>query len=187
MPRTVFPPGERSQPEVPALIRDLGRLATRSHYHCDDPWYSCPKAPDGCADERRGNTCTCQADTHNEQVEKILSQLLAGLSTEPSTPQEFHTCGWIASPGQFISCDDVIVGPFYCPQCGEPLPRDSTGPTKIIPRRRVPGWKGFFKRMPIDIEAFRRAAGLPPDSPLPPEIVPDQRRIKRGRRYADVR
>lgn len=33
-----------------------------SHYYCEDNWYSCPKAQDGCADESRGDECTCGQD-----------------------------------------------------------------------------------------------------------------------------
>jgi len=31
------------------------------HYYCEDSWYSCPQAEDGCADDRRGPECDCGA------------------------------------------------------------------------------------------------------------------------------
>src|SRR3990167_7975987 len=31
------------------LTAALKKLGRRSHYYCEDSWYSCPKAEDGCA------------------------------------------------------------------------------------------------------------------------------------------
>jgi hypothetical protein len=58
------------------LIEELGKLAIRPHFWVDgDNWYSCPKAPDGCADEHAGTDCNCGADAHNAKVETLLAQL----------------------------------------------------------------------------------------------------------------
>lgn len=36
-------------------IKTLKVLAYETHFHVDDDnWYSCPLAPDGCADDRQG-------------------------------------------------------------------------------------------------------------------------------------
>lgn len=61
-------------------IRHLVSMATRSHYHCDDNWYSCPLAPDGCADDQQTpGVCNCGAAEHNAKVTEesaILSRLI---------------------------------------------------------------------------------------------------------------
>lgn len=66
--------------EVDALLDETERLraallkAKRSHYYCEDSWYSCPQAEDGCADDRRrGKPCDCGADTFNAEVDRVLS------------------------------------------------------------------------------------------------------------------
>lgn len=46
----------------------------RSHYYCEDSWYSCPQSEDGCADDRRrGNKCDCGADAFNAEIDSLLS------------------------------------------------------------------------------------------------------------------
>jgi hypothetical protein len=56
-----------------APVRELVQLATRPHvYNDEDPWYSCPKAPGGCADDRQPkDVCTCGADKHNARVDEL--------------------------------------------------------------------------------------------------------------------
>jgi len=34
------------------MVETLAVLAKRTHDYCEDPWYSCPKAEGGCADDR---------------------------------------------------------------------------------------------------------------------------------------
>ena len=47
------------------------------HHHCEDSWYSCPKSAEGCADETKPkNVCTCGADLHNENVNRIARLLV---------------------------------------------------------------------------------------------------------------
>lgn len=47
-----------------------------THCWCDgDNWYSCPKAPDGCADDSKGTDCTCGADQQNAALDKRLKEL----------------------------------------------------------------------------------------------------------------
>lgn len=62
------------------LIEELGKLAKRDHFWVDgDNWYSCPKAPEGCADDTKPkDECDCGADAHNAKVEALLSKLRAG-------------------------------------------------------------------------------------------------------------
>lgn len=48
------------------------RAARRSHYTCEDCWYSCPRAEDGCCDESQGPECNCGADEHNARIDNAL-------------------------------------------------------------------------------------------------------------------
>lgn len=58
------------------LIEQLGELAKRGHRYCEDSWYSCPLAEDGCAnDNLPKDKCDCGADEHNANVEELLKQL----------------------------------------------------------------------------------------------------------------
>ena len=62
-------------------IAELGDVAKRKHYYCDDSYYSCPKAEDGWSNELLDqNECSCGADEHNQKVEEVLVRLrdLAG-------------------------------------------------------------------------------------------------------------
>ena len=58
------------------LLEQLKKLALRNHYECEDPWYSCPKSEEGCADDERGDECTCGADSHNAEVEAVYAEIL---------------------------------------------------------------------------------------------------------------
>ena len=58
-----------------AGLERLAVLAKRSHTYCEDGWYSCPKAEDGCFDDRRGPECDCGADKHNAEVDALMALL----------------------------------------------------------------------------------------------------------------
>ena len=60
---------ESSHAELLGEVDRLKKLAHRNHYYCEDGWYSCPKAEDGCYDEHEGDDCNCGADEHNAEVE----------------------------------------------------------------------------------------------------------------------
>jgi hypothetical protein len=60
-----------------AEIKLLRKLAHREHYWVDaDNWYSCPKAPDGCANDRAGTECNCGAEEHNAEVAKLIEVIM---------------------------------------------------------------------------------------------------------------
>lgn len=62
--------------EQNTLAQELGALAMRHHYTCEeDIWYACPKAATGCADDRQGTECNCGADAHNAKVTSLLVKL----------------------------------------------------------------------------------------------------------------
>lgn len=61
----------------------LAILAKRTHTYCEDGWYSCPKAEDGCYNDARGPECDCGADEHNAEVDALMRsnlKLRGGLS-----------------------------------------------------------------------------------------------------------
>ena len=62
---------EAAQQKAIVLLPEL----ERGHYYCDDCWYSCPKAVDGCCDERQGDECNCGADKYNQLLSEIISLL----------------------------------------------------------------------------------------------------------------
>ena len=45
----------------------------RKHYYCEDGWYSCPKAEDGCYDEWAGTDCNCGADEFNAEIDSAIN------------------------------------------------------------------------------------------------------------------
>ena len=47
----------------------------RQHNYCEDSWYSCPKAEDGCCNEFQGTECNCGADKENEKIDAIVAEL----------------------------------------------------------------------------------------------------------------
>jgi len=61
-----------------AWARDAVRLLESSrweHHYCEDSWYSCPKAEDGCANEAQGEDCNCGADQRNAQFDALLARI----------------------------------------------------------------------------------------------------------------
>lgn len=44
------------------------------HYECEDPWYSCPLSPDGCANANMGKECTCGYDDRKQNVERLIAE-----------------------------------------------------------------------------------------------------------------
>jgi hypothetical protein len=61
--------------DVDARIAELEkalREAKRPHYSCEDPWYSCPKHPEGTANDFKGDECDCGADEFNAKIDSVL-------------------------------------------------------------------------------------------------------------------
>jgi hypothetical protein len=56
-------------------LQKLAALARRTHRYCEDGWYSCPKAEDGCYDSRQGDACNCGADDHNAEVDLLIASM----------------------------------------------------------------------------------------------------------------
>ena len=90
-----------------ALCTELAKLARRDHYRCEDHWYSCPKSPDGCANDSAGDECNCGAGSHNDKIDELLSLIaLATLPPEPMddddciSPQDLHDIACSLSEGR---------------------------------------------------------------------------------------
>ena len=60
---------EASLTRLLEAVEKLKPLAIRTHYYCEDCWFTCPKHPEGCCNEAVGPDCNCGADEHNREVE----------------------------------------------------------------------------------------------------------------------
>ena len=61
--------------EIIARLKEALPTFKRGHYYCDDCWYSCPKAEDGCCDEGAGEDCNCGADEWNARIDLLMKEL----------------------------------------------------------------------------------------------------------------
>jgi len=85
---------------IPALIDQLSKLGIREHYYSEDAWYSCPRHPEGCANDDMGDSCSCGAYTHNAEVQSITSLLKKSVDLQigevqmdtETTPQFVPSC-----------------------------------------------------------------------------------------------
>jgi hypothetical protein len=57
--------------EAVVSVEFLQRMK-RNHYSCEDSWYSCPKAEDGCSNEAAGTDCDCGADKFNSEIDSVI-------------------------------------------------------------------------------------------------------------------
>ena len=72
-------------------VEDLLRESKRKHYWCADSWYSCPKATDGCCDEREGTDCNCGAASR--MPSQLRSHASALVSLRPFILLRSFPCG----------------------------------------------------------------------------------------------
>ena len=77
---------EAAQKEALLLLPVL----ERGHYYCDDCWYSCPKAVDGCCDGSQGDECNCGADNYNALLAKIIGLLTSEVQVQEPDVQELR-------------------------------------------------------------------------------------------------
>lgn len=57
-------------------LREALEIATRTHYECEDCFYSCSTIC--CDDNRRDKECDCGADDKNRRISEIRKQFLEG-------------------------------------------------------------------------------------------------------------
>lgn len=70
----------RCSPDTMKAVYEQLVKSKRPHDYCEDSWYSCPKATDGCANDDAGDKCNCGADDFNAELTRILN-LLDGTNT----------------------------------------------------------------------------------------------------------
>ena len=75
-----FEKGKKEEPlSDHALLGEVRAYLERSripHNYCEDSWYSCPKAEDGCAnDYLAADECNCGADEYNNDLDEILHKI----------------------------------------------------------------------------------------------------------------
>ena len=56
------------------LLEELEKLRL-SHHQCEDGWYSCPKSENGCLNDNEEDECNCEAERHNQQIDKIINYI----------------------------------------------------------------------------------------------------------------
>lgn len=93
--------------EVMQMALDTFNKSKRSHYYCEDRFYSCPQHEEGCADALEGDECNCGANFVNETIDKTIDALRTALA-QPDVPEtafgETEPVAWMHN---FI--DDVII------------------------------------------------------------------------------
>lgn len=72
--------------EVMQMALDTFNKSKRSHYYCEDRFYSCPKHTEGCADALESDECNCGADTVNKSIDAAIEALRAALA-QPDVPE----------------------------------------------------------------------------------------------------
>lgn len=55
------------------ILREALLKTKRSHYYCEDGWYTCPMHPEGCFNEDEPKKCNCGADEFNAWVDSVLA------------------------------------------------------------------------------------------------------------------
>ena len=64
---------EKSHNRVKELEKFIDEECREGHRYCEDGWYSCPLASEGCSDDSIDqNKCNCGADKKNKEIDNIL-------------------------------------------------------------------------------------------------------------------
>ena len=66
--------------QIEAVEKILKRKP-ESHNYCPDTFYSCPKHPEGCANDYAGDECDCGADDRNLELKNSAPKIQAALAT----------------------------------------------------------------------------------------------------------
>lgn len=61
--------------EVLLEIIDFLESDKRSHYYCEDTYYSCPMHEEGCTDEFKERKCNCGADEKNAEIDNLINKI----------------------------------------------------------------------------------------------------------------
>ena len=71
-----------TQTEALRLALEVLESNRRTHYYCEDTWYSCPKHEDGCANDSEGDECNCGADEVNAEIDQAITAIKAALEAK---------------------------------------------------------------------------------------------------------
>ena len=72
--------------EAIQMALDTFNKSKRSHYYCEDRFYSCPQHEEGCADALEGDECNCGADTVNKSIDAAIEALRTALAQPEPEP-----------------------------------------------------------------------------------------------------
>ena len=97
----------------------------RSHYYCEDTWYSCPKHEDGCSNEMEGDECNCGADEANEKIDQSITALRAALAQ----PEPRNQCG--------ETCERATL----CAVCAREVEQEEATCKESLPVEPKGGWQ----------------------------------------------
>ncbi len=104
----------------------------RTHYYCEDTWYSCPKHEDGCANEAEGDECNCGADKANQEIDKAITAI-----------KQARSAPYVASP-----------------RVQEPVAWTNWRELAGARHYRTPGWEMYAdKRNPDDVALYTTPPG----------------------------
>jgi hypothetical protein len=136
-----------------ALCAELAKLARRNHYTCEDTWYSCPKSPDGCANDAAGDECDCGADSHNDKIEELLSR--AALAQPEPVATEGRWSEGVCGDGAAILRDGVMIPIEEVVQALNRTPAEPAAPTdeELLAMR---SWSSHGPTFDSDLVEFGR-------------------------------
>ena len=61
--------------EIITRLKEALPTLKMGHSYCEDSWYSCPKAEDGCSNDAEGEDCNCGTDEHNAIIDALMKEL----------------------------------------------------------------------------------------------------------------
>jgi hypothetical protein len=95
--------------EAMKLALDVLENNKRTHYYCEDTWYSCPKHEDGCANEAEGHECNCGADEANAEIGNAITVLRQAIKQkqEPHIAFNAEVVGYVAPQRQPLSDEQI--------------------------------------------------------------------------------
>jgi len=83
----------------------------RTHHYCEDSWYSCPKAEDGCSNELEGDECNCGAESYNKKLDKIIEELKIVLPDDEQLCLDCEGVGVFSNMEDCRSCNGTGILP----------------------------------------------------------------------------
>ena len=81
----------------------------RTHYYCEDTWYSCPKHEEGCANNFEGDECNCGADKANAEIDASIIALRQAIA-EAEKQEPFGYFRYDIRLGEWIQSRDSDRG-----------------------------------------------------------------------------